>query len=736
MRLLEQAFYVWNDLKGKGWRGLLQRAGLNLDGVTTPDELRDALLAPCDIRREVPGFEDFASEGTRGIEPGKPARSLLYHALASPRVLLPYGTDDSYPTPEQLEVIENLVFGIVPPSVAELRQRAGGAPLAIVVFTSEYRPAAETPHKNHAEMCYSRTGIARVGNKPPRYLPESRGYLTFFDDQRAWADLAVLPCRFAAYVAARMQYSPCSFGPVPKQDCDEARLFWVPLHKLFSGGDCLQDCEELDVQLQAFHVNDKIRRVHLALRSEGFDTGQPAAVLDKPPFICESGLADFHQGLLTPLPHPVVEEARQLWGLITLRTPARKPHMASLQIQPRVFRGRWAPEFVYVKRELTAEGKVRHLSERPERVEDSVAAGGYDAVQYVDYAADGWVEARCEALAAEVPQHVSAYSVIAPPVFFPLVTQEEVITWWKNSAPPELASLIWSPTAGPPAPLSYNRFPANIARAAACFDPKDQTITAIVTQPGCAGEAQTRVLRAEVRRVSPLPDRASNTFAPGWDTAVDFNSPVPRADAVKHLAAYGLASPFADDAMICAAESAFWPAATPDIARSLPPDTDPITTPLPDRLLGWDGLPRPVRTGNVVEYIAPDYADYVQAILDRKMLFGAIACTRPQEFNEWTLIMARVFQAFGVKEAKERARWGLLHFLETNAAAATMETGTKLGAGHTYRLDVFRAVPLPGNPIPFNRKRVGVEMPRVVYADPNTVVWRDEGSTRWNPVEF
>src|SRR5258708_15902720 len=30
---------------------------------------------------------DFAAGGVRGIEPGSPARSLLYHALASPNVL-------------------------------------------------------------------------------------------------------------------------------------------------------------------------------------------------------------------------------------------------------------------------------------------------------------------------------------------------------------------------------------------------------------------------------------------------------------------------------------------------------------------------------------------------------------------------------------------------------------------------------------------------------------------------
>ena len=89
------------------------------------------------------GFEDFSLEGTRGIKPGHPARSLFYHSLASPNVVT--GVDGlqltSFPTLRELEIVENYVYGITPPSISEIRSRVGrNEDLAIVVFASEYRP--------------------------------------------------------------------------------------------------------------------------------------------------------------------------------------------------------------------------------------------------------------------------------------------------------------------------------------------------------------------------------------------------------------------------------------------------------------------------------------------------------------------------------------------------------------------------------------------------------------------
>jgi hypothetical protein len=60
--------------------------GLHLDATDLAAELRRPLVkagGASSIDRTISGFEDFSPMGTAAIEPGDPARSLLYHALAS-----------------------------------------------------------------------------------------------------------------------------------------------------------------------------------------------------------------------------------------------------------------------------------------------------------------------------------------------------------------------------------------------------------------------------------------------------------------------------------------------------------------------------------------------------------------------------------------------------------------------------------------------------------------------------
>src|SRR5262249_47051694 len=81
-----------------------------------------------------------------------------------------------------------------------------------------------------------------------------------------------------------------------------------------------------------------------------------------------------------------------------------------------------------------------------------------------------------------------------------------------------------------------------------------------------------------------LTDAASNEFDPGWDVSVA------KDDEGYFLAAYGLGSPFPEDAKLCAALNSFWPAAAPDAARTFgfgPPDFLPTAMPLLDAELGY-----------------------------------------------------------------------------------------------------------------------------------------------------
>ena len=267
------------------------------------------------IDRTVPGFEDFALEGTRGIEPGSPARSLLFHALASPNVFQDGAGNDlsAFPTPAEIEAVENYVYGVKPPSLDDLQAQADDHPLAIVVFALEYRTARETVHGKHADFCFSRTGVARLGTTEAVYDARRREFLPVkADDPFAFP---VQPARYAPFLAVQRHADPSSFGPLRATDDDRSRLFWVPLHKLFSGPECLQGLD-LTVTLSTEHRNEKLRRFHTRMNTAGFYTGWDEPGIDQYPFVIQgetlaafSTDPDYGSGWVMPAPHPLVEPA-------------------------------------------------------------------------------------------------------------------------------------------------------------------------------------------------------------------------------------------------------------------------------------------------------------------------------------------------------------------------------------------------------------------------------------------
>ena len=109
MALIKQVATICNRLASKGWHALFDRHGLDITARNLEQELKKTLP---NIGRRIPGFEDFARDGVRGIEPGSPAGSLLYHGLASPAVHPtdngePSNDPDAFPTIEELDTIEN-----------------------------------------------------------------------------------------------------------------------------------------------------------------------------------------------------------------------------------------------------------------------------------------------------------------------------------------------------------------------------------------------------------------------------------------------------------------------------------------------------------------------------------------------------------------------------------------------------------------------------------------------------
>src|SRR5215212_4382628 len=313
--LIDGVTAVCRRLAPAGWRDLLLAVSHDALDITTAD-LPAMLARPLSqIDRTVPGFEDFAREGTRGIAPGSPARSLLFHALASPNVFRDAAGNElsAFPTPAELEAVENYVYGVSPPALADLQAQADDHPLAVVVFALEYRSAPETVHGKHADCCFSRTGLARMGTTEAIYDARRREFLPVQpDDPFAFP---AQPARYAPFLAVQRHADPDSFGPLRATDDDQSRLFWVPLHKLFSGPECLQGLD-LTVTLSTEHSNEKLRRFHTRMNTAGFYTGWDAPDIDQFPFVIQgetlaafSTDPDHGSGWVMPPPHPLVEPA-------------------------------------------------------------------------------------------------------------------------------------------------------------------------------------------------------------------------------------------------------------------------------------------------------------------------------------------------------------------------------------------------------------------------------------------
>ena len=176
MSLIDDVKTVCDRLAPRGWRDLLLAVTNNALDISQSSraKLKTALTTPlATVDRMKPGFDDFHPTGARAITGGHPARSLLYHAFASPHVHptatgTPSSTPTDYPTLAELDVIENFIY-------SQVADRPDLDETIVAVFAYQYRTASRTPHLRHADLAYSRTGVARVGTTRPHYDRSRRG---------------------------------------------------------------------------------------------------------------------------------------------------------------------------------------------------------------------------------------------------------------------------------------------------------------------------------------------------------------------------------------------------------------------------------------------------------------------------------------------------------------------------------------------------------------------------------
>lgn len=770
--LIDSIAQILNRLAPGGWADLLLVHGLDIASGNLADELLRPLGG---IDRNLPGFEDLSPACTRAIEPGAPARSLLFHALANPEVQTgPNGPLTVFPTLSDLHVFENFVYAVTSSNLADIEARARqtqvqfsgpvNGELAIVLLSSEYRAASGTVHGGQADMVYSRTAIARAGTLPRNYNGSARGHWPASD-----ADgIHVVPSTWNAYLCTKVQpnrdqlVAAVGIGPADPVVEDIDHPFWVPVHKLFDGDECIRG-ETISLEWSAHHENTKIARIHRFLKSIGEESKADTADLTAGPYRFTEGLSDLTNdtdlppATLVPTTHPsLVDIARDETGSpVTFKvpqattTPSGQVSLFWSSLEMRNFGGngdRPVPEYVHIRHVLNDQGEIVSLNDQEGLIE-TLADGGYDAVHYVDFTGAGFITLDATGLSRTF-EIKAGHSVIAAPDFYPKVDQRQVQRWQNilRQQDPVLANLIrWE---GQLAPLSVIRLPPNPELQDASTRPfarsKDDgtegTISALLAVPDPTRPSTAGFRVADVDRCSTLPDAAAGIFAPGWAISTD------STQGRKHLAAYGLGSPFPEDSKLCAALSAFWPAAAPDTTRTYAPGRDSVVPMVDDEIAqngAWDGIPGLTLSddGQTVEFPDRDYADYTESSRSNTFNIRQTAEVTFDEYVTRALRTAQVRRYMAQNPALGSTSFLLASFTrvpDEHADLAEIEVETtRLLVGPAYRFKIVtrsQSTPKAGD----HRRRIAnVNSLLEIIAADNGIAHRDTGNwVTFDPILF
>ena len=271
--------------------------------------------------------------------------------------------------------------------------------------------------------------------------------------------------------------------------------------------------------------------------------------------------------------------------------------------------------------------------------------------------------------------------------------------------------------------------------SAPVFVSNDDSYTAVVARLGAGQDAQTPLNPVDDGRVPTLPDTASGLFAPGWDVSMDLTDDENSINGVLHLASYGGGSPFLEDVRLCAAESGFWPALSPDTTRQFWPAPGPTVTPVLQSRLGWDGLAAP-------ELIGPGRArlrslantDYVGQAMGAGFDFARIGATTSAEYKTATLLMGMVYQAIGAATTAAKTTWNVLYFdraAADDADLAQAEQATGINLQDPYRFLLIAPASWEPDPRDPTAVIVGFRRSVLAFATSRHVLYLDTQNAGW-----
>jgi hypothetical protein len=731
MPLIDDVKKICDRLAPLGWRELLKAVGGFDIQKTSAAALRQELTKNLpSINRTVSGFEDFASEGKQAITAGQPSLSLLYHALASPLVTRDYlgARLQGFVTPAELDTLENFIFSLAAVALPQFISSNGGATkVAVVLFATEYRPAASSVDGRHADLTFSRTGIGRVGTARSLYLPEPRGFWP--EDEDNPHNVRVLPARFSAWLSVKKKGSAARVSPIldgpPGPDAN--RNFWIPVHKLFSGTECLTGLT-LNLSFTAKLFNLKIQRIHKFLGTSPLPTGFPYVLKDAE--IAEfSTDANLGPGWLLPkvrdrLVDPAIVDGKPITYTVSR---ARVDAFATFSPGKQGF-----PEYVHARTRV-ANGTFENLNDQPDVIQAMKKPARYQALHYIDYTGEGWVNADLGSTGVTL-KIVPAYALVSAPDFFPSSGQFELSEWSRSSqVPSHFRDILWNI---PPTPLSETRVPANLQLPGSPFQATDSTVSAMVGMGVPTGSPAVWPTQPDPQRSSVLPDDAAGIFAPGWDVGQDRT---PGANGTTHLAAYILGSPFPEDAKLCAALSTFWPAVAPDVFRTfinVVGNSSGTVAPLTDEEIGqsgnlpWDGIagPREVVVNGQRRIEFPSFlnADYVRQALQNRFSIRLTARISSEEYQLRMLAACRIYSVLSdlgnIKTARDT--WLMLSFRKISPGdpdlqAAQSQAGLVL-QGKIYAARVCRFDGVPSQKTDPRTEQMPLIQERRFFASPTS----------------
>ncbi|MFD2883780.1 hypothetical protein ACFS4T_17930 [Pseudomonas lini] len=202
------------------------------------------------------------------------------------------------------------------------------------------------------------------------------------------------------------------------------------------------------------------------------------------------------------------------------------------------------------------DGSIHDLNSEPDVVQ-IVKDGGYQALHFIDFTAEGWVRAACPQLETAGISNAVAYSLVAAPDFFTLNTLSA--NCWSGATFRNFPSLFGQSLRV----LSNTRAAGNPDLRGGHFQLEDKGITAIISHPLNEAESASADA-APAQRQTWLADAAAGSLSPGWE----ISGPGGGGPRPQSLCAYELGSPFTEDVRICASIGGYWPSVSPDNSRA------------------------------------------------------------------------------------------------------------------------------------------------------------------------